>query len=421
MKKIVQLFLYCLACSTSFTQAPTSGMVAYWPLSGNFTDAGPGAIATTVTGPIAATTNNLGTANSAMAFVNANPAAPTQYVSFPSTAAINFAPSADFSLCLSFKLNSLTQAGGMGLFDHNLNHGGYGFYYYTAISKLVFNCRGANIQLTTSFVANKWYHVTAVRSGSTLTAYVNGTLAGTIADGSGTQPYTYTGRIGASFFNGGSPQQYNALNGALDEIRIYNRALSTAEIAVVASFALPIKLTSFNANLKQNKVTLKWQTAQEQNSKNFTIQRSKDGVNFTNITTIAAVGNANIPTDYNYTDDVSTIQDKKLYYRLQQNDKDGTYTYSDILTIKTDKQNQDIIILTNPVKSEIKVQAYFAQKGNANVTIINNEGKIVTQKSIAVQEGINVSKILINELAKGVYILKINTDNENYTEKILKQ
>jgi hypothetical protein len=421
MKKIVQLFMYCILCSTLFAQAPTAGLVAYLPLNTNFTDAGPGAIATTVIGSPTATTNNLGTANSAMAFVNTNPAAPTQYVSFPSTAAISFAPAANFSLCFSFKLNTLTQSGGHGLFDNNLNHGGYGIAYYGALSKIQFYCRGGSVLASTTILANKWYHVTAVRNVSAITIYINGTLAGTATEGSTSSAFAFTGRIGALFFSGSSPQQYNALNGAMDEIRVYNRALSTAEIADIASFALPVKLTNFIGNKYQNNVKLQWQTAQEQNSKNFIVQRSIDGINFTDLTIIQATGNSSVITTYNYTDGVSLLTSKKVYYRLQQNDKDGTYTYSDILTIKTDKQKQDLMVLTNPVKNEITVQAYFAQKGYANVTIINNEGKIVTQKSIAVQEGINVSKILINDLAKGVYILKINTENENYTEKILKQ
>jgi hypothetical protein len=57
---------------------------------------------------------------------------------------------------------------------------------------------------------------------------------------------------------------------------------------------------------------LKWQTAFEQNSKHFIIQRSVDGVNFSNLATIAAAGNAADIRNYSYQD--NSLSDLPSFY-----------------------------------------------------------------------------------------------------------
>ena len=82
----------------------------------------------------------------------------------------------------------------------------------------------------TSLVANQWYHVAMVRRGSTggwqATVYVNGLLDGsgntaTDPDGASNIIKTHIGSRNntASFFNG-----------SIDDVRIYNRALSAGEV-----------------------------------------------------------------------------------------------------------------------------------------------------------------------------------------------
>lgn len=75
---------------------------------------------------------------------------------------------------------------------------------------------------------NTWRHFTLVRSGSNLLLYVNGTLdssttAATILNLSTTEPIW----IGANHQN----QTAQNYDGLLDELRIYNRALSPSEVA----------------------------------------------------------------------------------------------------------------------------------------------------------------------------------------------
>lgn len=80
----------------------------------------------------------------------------------------------------------------------------------------------------TAITANQWYHIVAIRSGNNLSMYVNNTLAtwwntgpiaGTVQDGD------------AGLFIGTSNFLGNYFSGYIDDVRIYNKALSAAEVS----------------------------------------------------------------------------------------------------------------------------------------------------------------------------------------------
>ncbi len=87
---------------------------------------------------------------------------------------------------------------------------------------------GANYPLVYSGTAlelNQWYHVVCTYDGSAMTMYLNGVQSST--GGCNGTPVTSTSPL--LFGYAGYPGTY--MSGALDDVRLYNRTLSTAEIA----------------------------------------------------------------------------------------------------------------------------------------------------------------------------------------------
>ena len=85
---------------------------------------------------------------------------------------------------------------------------------------------------------NKWYHITNTWNGSSMQIYVNGILDNTLAV-SGTLQInrdTYIG-VNADEISKTTPVYSNQLNGSIDEIRIYNRALSPNEVSVLYNYS----------------------------------------------------------------------------------------------------------------------------------------------------------------------------------------
>ena len=77
-----------------------------------------------------------------------------------------------------------------------------------------------------SLMPGVWYHVCAVKSGKALSLYLNGKL---IASGTsrGRGPYNWNG---AKFYVGGSMTNLASLTGWVDEVQIWSKALSEAEV-----------------------------------------------------------------------------------------------------------------------------------------------------------------------------------------------
>jgi hypothetical protein len=78
--------------------------------------------------------------------------------------------------------------------------------------------------------ANRWYHLVATYDGLVMRFYIDGTLRGTQAKSGGTIPNS-----GREIWIGGNDYWGEFLTGRIDEVRIYNRSLSAAEIQMLYS------------------------------------------------------------------------------------------------------------------------------------------------------------------------------------------
>ena len=72
---------------------------------------------------------------------------------------------------------------------------------------------------------NSWHHVAMAWSGSNIYVYINGLLVGQAAN--------LVAAFGSTFGIGCFTNGANQLNGLIDDLRFYNRALTTAEVAEV--------------------------------------------------------------------------------------------------------------------------------------------------------------------------------------------
>ena len=228
---------------------------------------------------------------------------------------------------------------------------------------------------------------------------------------------------GTRFFNGLTPPQYNGLNGKLDEVRIYNRALTDLEIIGLASTALPVKLTSFTGVNKKNTIALNWQTEYEQNSSHYTIQRSVDGINFTDVERVAASGNSNTPLSYSYNDilPASVKMHPTVFYRLKSVDIDGNYSNSHILSMQLDKTDINLLVSPNPAKDILQVQTGINLLGNGVLIITDIMGREMYKRDIKLQPGSNTIPVNISLFGAGVYSVRLINGSESHVKQFVKE
>ncbi len=420
--KSTLLFALSLAINTiAFCQIPTAGLVAYWRMNGNYTDAGPFNI-TGTNNASTATANKNGAVNSAMEFANPTSVV-AQYGTHALNSNVNFTSAQDFTISFLMYINS-PYIHTCGLYDNNLNYAGPGVFFWTSngYPQIQFNFRNGSVGSTNGALSlATWHLITAVKESGNNKIYINGTLNNTAATGVATPVYSFPARFGSMFFNSFSPPQYNGLHGKLDEFRIYNRALTPVEISAMSISILPVKLTNFTALLLDNETKLNWQTTQEQNSSHFEIERSADGKNFDAIGKVNALGNSSSLANYSYNDKLAAtaLAATTIYYRLKSIDIDGSFEYSKIIPINLKKTNE-LLVFPNPAKDNVNVQATSTANTKATVSIVDATGKLVSQKNIQLLKGKNIFQIDISTLQNGQYHLRINETSVSYEKAFLK-
>ena len=83
---------------------------------------------------------------------------------------------------------------------------------------------GHTVQSSVGLTVNAWYHIAGTYDGSTMNIYVNGQLVGSASASGNINGYTGPLRLAA---NGSGGEVWN---GKIDDVRVYSRALSQAEI-----------------------------------------------------------------------------------------------------------------------------------------------------------------------------------------------
>jgi hypothetical protein len=179
---------------------------------------------------------------------------------------------------------------------------------------------------------------------------------------------------------------------------------------------LPIKLIYFSGAIDNQQALLQWQTANETNNNYFGIERSTDGKIFSQVGTVASKGNGTGNLDYSYKDDISNATGT-VYYRLKQVDKDGSYTYSNVISMSIKNTHlETMLVYPNPTQSNninLKIQLTAPQQ--IEVRIVDMAGAVV-YKSTALNllQGSNSLNLgNVYGLSKGIYVVEVIGANNN--------
>ncbi len=176
---------------------------------------------------------------------------------------------------------------------------------------------------------------------------------------------------------------------------------------------LPITLGEFTHIVKKEKVELQWQTLTETNTKNFTIERSAEGVNFTAIGNIAAAGNSSQQRSYRFTD---TKPEYINHYRLKLTDLDGKIHYSKLLYVKVEAASA-LSLQQNTGSNSIQYR--IAENiVNAKLEVYDMLGRNIHTRKV--NGGLH--NLPIADWHSGKYIVRLTTTNGNvFTALFVKQ
>jgi len=178
---------------------------------------------------------------------------------------------------------------------------------------------------------------------------------------------------------------------------------------------ITVELVDFKAKNNAKNVLLNWQTASERNSQAFDIERSIDGVSFKTIGTVKAHGNSAVKNDYVFADNTPLSIN---YYRLRQMDNDGTATLSKTITVSRNDSKSSTIKLY-PSVSDAQITLETGIISNATIEIVDITGRLFNAK--ALNDGVSVQQMDISALPRGMYWLRLKSNEANVVLSFVKQ
>ncbi len=187
------------------------------------------------------------------------------------------------------------------------------------------------------------------------------------------------------------------------------------KITVYYTFiTLPVSLTSFTASMQNNTVQLNWQTSSENDIISYQVERAADGRNFNAITSIQSMNISGARYSYSDNNPLSGVS----YYRLSILGAAGYQKYSQIVSVKNNKENY-ISLFPNPLQkgedlnisnnNNEPLTIYFFNARGQILATAKTDTKIVPAATLANRTGLIYYKILNNqEIVVGKGRLLIN-------------
>ncbi len=241
-----------------------------------------------------------------------------------------------------------------------------------------------------------------------LSKYSNGTNANVndiASDNCGVGTTTFHTQMG-----NGTATAYSSVNASYADFSIPGFSEFWLHGSAQAS-PLPVELVSFQANCAgEGKVNVTWATASEHNSANFTVEKSRDGINWTVMASLVGAGNSTQMINYSTVDNNAATG--LNYYRLTQTDFDGASETFNIASANCGDNSSltTVKVYPNPSAGDFYIDFISEEITGASVIRITDaRGKEVYQMNVTVEKGSNVFHIDHMDAAPGMYYIQVSS------------
>ncbi|MEY4805337.1 MAG: hypothetical protein RL331_1863 [Bacteroidota bacterium] len=384
---------------------PSTGLVGWWPFNGNANDESGNGNNGTVSGAILSVDRN-GDINKAYSFNNGVITVSNSFFNngWQDYTLSVWANSIDVSQYAQNIYNTYPHDGeGFGL-NHPNAPGKFSFWKNSNINVHAWDIFSANPWNQTPIQSNQWYNLVIRKEGLTYKFFVNGVLdkvsVATITPLSQTCGLNFGSAAGGEFFKG-----------SIDDIGIWNRALTEAEILALyegcqlaittqpqdQSVATSVGTASFAAASSSANATYQWQT-----NLGLGYQNISNAGQYTGATS-AALTVSNL-----------SLSNNNQVFRCIVNDGACADTTAEAtLTIIDDAGinliNEALIgVYPNPVQDILYVKGITSKEFEYEVLSI--DGKLL-------QKGKSQGEISVKDLRKGNYVLRIGQEQVSFVKQ----
>jgi hypothetical protein len=176
---------------------------------------------------------------------------------------------------------------------------------------------------------------------------------------------------------------------------------------------LPLRWLDIQAVQSGSNNLVTWRTANAVNVKHFQLQKSRDGVRWTNEGNTLPAANTPGTHSYSYTD--RSRYSPITYYRVRQDDVDGRSSFSAIVSVKLSNQ-PSLMLLPNPATSYLKIIS--TAQPITSVMVYHAAGSMMYAKDRIQQ---NSMTIPVANWPAGYYTLQITINGKRVVSGFIKQ
>ncbi len=158
----------------------------------------------------------------------------------------------------------------------------------------------------------------------------------------------------------------------------YNNNTANFKATFTTPNILPIKMASFTVNTQNNLNQIKWATSSEFDMQNFTILRSNNGNNWTEIGIVNAANLAN-GSSYSFYDN-NPLKGNN-FYRIISNNRNGEKTFSVVIRNFFGRIDNSLSLYPNPTVDYLKVNFVSNIRGQYILDMYNDAGQRLHQQT----------------------------------------
>jgi hypothetical protein len=193
---------------------------------------------------------------------------------------------------------------------------------------------------------------------------------------------------------------YNFNGTAEDTVRM------TVTYKYCTTWFLPADISSFTATATNNeRVDIRWATLNERSNRDYLVEKSSDGRNFSPVTTFRSNPSANATGSYRHSYTPTSDENGKLVFRLKQIEPDGSVKYSALRVVDIRKNQHNIMLYPNPSNGNFNVLFHNTKRNDWKVEVLNLSGQVLKHYEFnrALTGRINLQQ----ELSRGSYFIKV--------------
>ena len=199
---------------------------------------------------------------------------------------------------------------------------------------------------------------------------------------------------------------------------VYNSQKIFLKVYSTTCPLLDVSLLNFTANLVSDKASLRWTAQNESNLLGYDVEKSLDGIHFSQIGTVTAL---NDPGTSSYTfSDPQNIANTAFYRLKLLNKNTGEFKYSKIVSVYNIQSNFTITTI-NPFKNSIKMNVFVPSEGVIEFNLCDIFGNVVKKKTLELYKG-NSQQTMddLYNLPTGIYILRALFNGTVVQNKLIK-